>query len=81
MAELIIPSREASVEVMVLESCPDHFRERLEFARDEIYKAFPNSRLRKKLNNKTIGVMMAGCGGVWGGRRMSGEGRESGEEG
>ena len=57
MAEPIIPSREASVEVMVLKSCPEHVRERFKFARDEIYKAFRNSRLRKKLNSKTIGVM------------------------
>ena len=40
----------------------DHVRENLEFARDEIYKAFPTNsrlgkRLGKKLNNKTIGVM------------------------
>ena len=57
MAEPIIPSGEASVEVMVLKNCPEHVRKRLKFARDEIYKAFPNSRLRKKLISKTIGVM------------------------
>ena len=61
------------MEVMVLESCPEHVRERFKFAQDEIYKAFLNSsnlhetrytepsqtaiRLRKKLNSKTIGVM------------------------
>ena len=68
MAEPIIP-----VEVMVLESCPEHAREHLKFARDEIYKAFLNSSnlhetrstkpsrtaiwLRKTLDSKTIGVM------------------------
>ena len=49
---------EASVEVkiMVLESCPDHVKERLRFAQAMIYDAFPK-RLWKKLNIKTIGVM------------------------